>query len=195
MRRPDLSRPRWLRTSAVAALVLLGFPGVATAHGDLRTASPGPGDALSPGSTVVRLELPQTDPGAPLAVAITDPDGGPVPVGAPSVVGGDQVCAATVPLGPGVWTVDYAGSGVDGHRFGGRYAFEVVRSGGSDVEPGACSTADLAAAEQARTLEEMLDQGLQVPSWVTWGIGVLGLLALLGVVARIRRDHRSPTQS
>lgn len=55
-----------------------------------------------------------------------------------------------------MWTLGYAGSGVDGYRFSGRFVFEVTTTG-EPSDPGACAGTDLAAPGEARTIAEMTE--------------------------------------
>ncbi|VXC43397.1 hypothetical protein NOCARDAX2BIS_560003 [Nocardioides sp. AX2bis] len=189
----DARFARFARSStavAIAGLLLLGGAGAASAHGDLTGGSPGPGDETAPGVTTLRLDLAEVDGDAPLSVAVTDEAGDPVAVGAAQVVGSDVVCAAVEPLDEGVWTIDYAGTGVDGHRFGSRFAFEVL-PGGEEADPGPCADAELAGPGEAQTLAEMTETDAAVPAWVVWTLVGLGLVSATAVVLRVRRDRAS----
>ena len=165
--------------------------GPAAAHGDLVDGSPGPGDTVAPRTSVLRLDLSDLDPDAPQALALTDEDGAPLAVGEPTVVGAGTLCARSEPLRPGVVTLEYAGMATDGHRVGGRYAFEVAAPGARPA-PGACADVDLARPGEARTLAEMTGTDSGVPTWAIVGLGALAVLAAAGVVLRVRRDRREP---
>ncbi len=182
---------------AVVLAALLGGAGLAlagpaAAHGDLESASPGPGDDVAPGSTVVTLQLPEVDQDAEPLVAITDPAGDPVAVGTAVAVSEDRVCAETDPLSVGVHTLDYTVLSTDGDRATGRFQFE-VSTGGDQVSAPECDEASLAAPGAAETLEEM--SGGQTPAWVGTALvpGLVALAVVAGalVVVRVRRDRRA----
>ncbi|GAA0986111.1 hypothetical protein ENKNEFLB_00769 [Nocardioides aquaticus] len=185
-----MTKRRCGATGVAALLLVLASGGAASAHGDLTGGSPGPGDETAPGVTTLRLDLLEVDGDAPLSVAVTDEAGDPVAVGEAQVVDSDYVCAAVEPLTDGVWTIDYAGTGVDGHRFGSRFAFEVL-PGGEQADPGPCADAELAAPGEAQTLAEMTETDAGVPVWVVWTLVGLGLVSAAAVVLRVRRDRAS----
>lgn len=193
--------PARARVAAILLAVVLGalfgaaglaLAGPASAHGDLETASPGPGDDVAPGSTLVTLQLPELDQGSEPLVAITDAAGDPVAVGTAVAVSGDRVCAETAPLADGVHTMDYAVLSTDGDRATGRYQFE-VSAGGEEVSAAECDGASLTAPGQAETLAEMSGGG--TPAWVATAlVPTLILLALVAgvlVVVRVRRDRQA----
>lgn len=173
----------------LAALAAAASP--ASAHGDLVEGSPGPGDDVAAQTALLRLDVSALDPDAPVAVALSDEDGEPVAVGTAAVVDGNTLCARSSPLDPGVLTLEYAAVADDGHRVGGRYAFE-VSTDGEPVAPGVCEGADLAEPGEARTLAELTGTDGGVPPWVVWGLVALALLAAAAVAARVRRDRREP---
>ena len=185
-----------LLLAALLGGATLALAGPASAHGDLETASPGPGDDVAPGSTVVTLQLPEVDEDAEPLVAITDDDDEPVAVGTAVAVSGDRVCARTDPLTEGVHTLEYAVLSTDGDRATGRYQFE-VSSGGDPASAPQCDGAGLAAPGQAETLTDM--QGAGTPAWVSTalvpGLVALALVAGVLVVLRVRRDRAEPEES
>ena len=173
-------------TLAVGLVGLLAAP--ASAHGDLVDGSPGPGDVVATGTTLVRLEFTALDlDGAPL-VAVRGPSGDPVAVGEAGFGDSTTICARSAPLEEGVNTVDYSVLSDDGDRQTGSYTFEVSASG-EGVEPAACDAAALAEPGEAQTLEEM-GSGT-VPTIVLYGLGVLAVLAMGLLVMRVRADRRA----
>ena len=182
---------RWGRAAGLVALVgwlvawLLAAP--ATAHGDLVGGSPGPGDDVRPGGTVIQLEFADLDPEQRAYIAVAGPDDAPIPVGRASITGESMVCARSEPLEQGVHTLDYSATSTDGHRLSGRFTFE-VSSDGSAPATGGCDEAELAAPGQAQTLVEMTIGG--VPGWLIPVLILLAVLAAGGVLLRIRHDRR-----
>lgn len=148
--------PQAMVLLAVLGAVLL-VAGPAAAHGDLVYGSPGPGDYVAPGVTVLRLEMSTVKKDAPVYIAILDAKDDPLWVGSAAVVwGGDDkvVCAQVEPMEPGVHAVEYTAIATDGHRLGGRYLFEVAKTATEPtdrVEPGACAGADLGEPGEAQT--------------------------------------------
>ena len=185
MRRLLLSLALVVGLLAPTALIV----GPAAAHGDLVDGSPGPGDTVAMRTSVLRLELSDLDPDSPVAVALVDEDGDPLAVGEPSVVDRTTVCARSASLTAGVVTLEYAGRAPDGHRVGGRYAFE-VGAPAANPEPGVCAGVDLARPGEARTLAEMTGTDGGVPTWAIAGLGGLAGVAAAGVAVRVRRDRR-----
>ena len=190
--------------SLVLAIVLtallggaaLALAGPASAHGDLETASPGPGDDVSAGSTVVTLQMPEVDQDAEPLVALTDAAGDPVAVGSAVAVSGDRVCARTDPLTEGVNTLEYAVLSTDGDRATGRYQFEVSAEG-EQVSAPECAEATLSAPGEAETLTDQ--QGSGTPAWVATALVpalvALALVAGVLVVVRVRRDRREDPEA
>ncbi len=199
-----MSRARPRAGALLLAVVLAGLlggaglalAGPAAAHGDLESASPGPGDDVTPGSTVVTLQMPLVDQDATPLVAITDPAGDPVAVGTAVAVSGERVCAETAPLTAGVHTLDYTVPSTDGDRATGRYQFE-VSAGGGQVSAPECDEARLSAPEEAETLGEMSGGG--APAWVGTALvpGLVALAVVAGVlvVVRVRRDRRAEPEA
>lgn len=165
---------------------LLAAP--AAAHGDLAAGSPGPGDTVGPGGTVVQLEFEVLDLERQALVAVLGPDDEPIPVGQASIEQGVLVCARSAALEPGVHTIEYSVSATDGHLLTGRYSFEVSPSG--DPAPSTdCDESELAAPEEAQTVLEMTNEGL--PGWLIPSLVGVTVLAVGGVILRIRRDRRA----
>ena len=173
-----------LTVAALGVLALGAAP--ALAHSDLVGGSPAPGDELAPGAALLRVDFEDLDADAPGYLALADEAGRPLEVGEATVTGG-SVCARSEPLQPGVYALDYIVSDADGHRLEGRYEFAVAE-GGEASEPGACGAEELAAPEEARTIEEATGGGL--PGWAPWAVGGVALVAAGAVVARVRRDRR-----
>lgn len=184
---------RRLLLTLVAAVGLVAWPAApASAHGDLVEGSPGPGDEVAAGSTLLRMEFDGiAEDGRAFAAVLTE-DGTPVRVGDAEVLDASVMCARTEPLDPGVYTVEYLLDAADGHDFTGRYRFEVLARGGSRVESGGCADARLGQATEARTLREFGDAGL--PGWLPWGLGGLGVLAVGLLLVRVLRERRSVTR-
>lgn len=191
---------RQVATLARASALLLGLAlglglGVvalvaapASAHGDLVDGSPGPGDVVAVGTSVLRLEFTALDESATPLVAVRGPSGDPVAVGAADYGEKGTICARSAPLEAGVNTLDYSVVSDDGDRQISSYTFEVAEDG-TAVEPGACDADALAEPGAAQTLDEM-GSGT-VPTIVLYGLGALAVLAAGLLVLRIRADRRN----
>lgn len=171
---------------ALGLVLLLVAP--ASAHGDLVDGSPGPGDEVAVGTTVLRLEFSELDNDATPLVAVRGPSGDPVAVGKASYGERGTICARSAPLEAGVNTIDYSVRSDDGDRQSGSYTFEVSLSG-AEVELAACDPSTLAEPGEAQSIEEM-GSGT-VPTGVLYGLGALAVLVVGLVVLRVRRDRRA----
>lgn len=174
--------------SALVLVLLVLVPAPAHAHGDLVEGSPGPGDDVAVGTSVLRLEFTDLDLDSRPLVAVRDAAGEPVAVGEASFGEIGTICARSAPLAAGVMTIDYSVLSTDGDRQEGSYTFE-VSDGGTEVEPGTCDPTDLAAPGEAKTLEGM-GSGT-VPTGVLYGLGGLAVVAIGLVVLRVRSDRRT----
>ncbi|MEN8671841.1 copper resistance protein CopC [Nocardioides sp.] len=183
-----LLRSLALGVTVLTTCVLTAVP--ASAHGDLVEGSPGPGDEVAVGTTVLRLEFTALDTDGTPLVAMRGPSGDLLPVGTATYGDEQTVCALAAPLETGIHELTYSVVSDDGDRQTGTYSFEVSASG-APSEPGACAAPDLEepGPEDARTIEQKGSGTL--PSGVLYGLG--GLAVLLGglVVLRIRSDRRN----
>ena len=181
------------RVAGASAVVALLVPWAATpalAHGGLQDGSPGPGDTVGAGSSVVRLEFLDLAPDQPAFVSVLGPDVEPRRVGEAVVVDGNTVCARTEPLAAGVHTLQYSVADATDGREIRNYQFEVTETG-SPTEAGACSGAELPEATLAATIEDRVDPGPSGARWVGLGatavaFGVVGA----GTVLLVRRRRR-----
>ncbi len=185
MRRLLLTPPAAL-LAALVLVVLTVTP--ASAHGDLVDGSPGPGDVVEVGTTLLRLEFTELDPDRTPLVAVRGPDGEPVAVGEASFGERGTICARSAPLAEGVTTIDYSVVADDGDRQSGSYTFEVSLAGEA-VDPAACDPSVLDEPGEAQTIEEM--ESGTVPTVVLYGLGALAVLAAGLLVLRVRSDRRS----
>ncbi len=186
-RRPTrLARLAPLAAVAISATWLLA--GQASAHGELVEGAPGPGSTVAPGSEAVQLRFADIDRDRAAQIAVLDADDAPLRVGQVRPASADTVCVRTEGLESGVHTVEYAVPSVDGHVFRGRYAFEVA-AGGDPVATPACEGVTLGELGEARTLEQMSDD--EIPAWVPYAAAPAVLVAVLGVIWRVRRDRRT----
>lgn len=172
----------------LSLLVVLVGATAASAHGDLLEGSPGPGDQVQPGGTVLRLEFADVDGDRPAHVALLDAAGDPLAVGDAISTAKGTVCARSEPLTPGVRTIEYSATSTDGHQLTSRYQFEVSRNG-TRTRPQACAGLELAAPGEARTLAEMTTAG--TPVWVFYLLGTLVVVSGAGVILRVRHDRRA----
>ncbi len=166
-----------------ASLAALAWPVTAAhAHSSLLDGSPGPGDSVAPGSTVIALEFDNVDPDGEHQVAVLDAEDDPLRVSSPQAQQGRLICARTEELEPGVHAVEYSVTSGDGHVIRSRYEFEVA-AGGDEVEDFGCDTGALAAPEEA----ESLGFGLDLPPAVLAIVAVVVVgSAALAVVAVMR---------
>ncbi|WP_300400219.1 copper resistance protein CopC [Nocardioides sp.] len=182
-----LLRALALLATILAAVALAAVP--ARAHGELVDGSPGPGDDVAVGTTVLRLEFTALDTGGAPLVAMRGPSGDLLPVGQATYGDEGTVCALASPLEAGVHELTYSVISDDGDRQTGTYSFEVSEAG-SPSEPGTCASPTLEepGPEDARTIEQKSSGTL--PAGVLYGLG--GLAVLVGglVVLRIRSDRR-----
>jgi len=176
-----------LLATILTACTLAAVP--ASAHGDLVDGSPGPGDDVAVGTTVLRLEFTALDTGGTPLVAMRGPSGDLLPVGEATYGEKGTVCALTAPLEAGVHELTYSVISDDGDRQTGTYSFEVSETG-APSDPGACASPALEepGPEDAQTIEQKSSGTL--PTGVLYGLG--GLAVLVGglLVLRIRSDRR-----
>lgn len=163
------------------------FAAPASAHGDLVDGSPGPGDSVTPGVSMVQLEFKALDADRPALIAILGPDEKPIPVGQARIQQDAFVCAKSDALEPGVHTIEYSVSATDGHLLASRFSFEVSSTGTAPATT-VCDASTLADPGQAQTLAEMTNSGL--PGWLIPLLVGAAALSVAGVVLRIRHDRR-----
>ncbi len=170
---------------ALGLVALAAFP--ASAHGALVGGSPGPGDDVVVGTTVLRLEFTELDLDSSPLVAVRGPDDEPVAVGRASFGDLGTICARSDPLEEGVTTIDYSVLSLDGDRQTGSYTFEVSR-GGTETGPATCDASTLARPGDAQSLEQMGSGS--VPTVVLYVLAGLAVLAAGLLVLRVRSDRR-----
>lgn len=178
---------RLLLSLLAACGILVAAAAAAAAHSDLVDGSPGPGDAVAPGSEVVRLDFDALRADGHALVAVLQDDGDPVPVGEATVVRDRVVCARTAPLSAGVHTVEYLVTLADGHTLTSSYQFE-ASSGAARAAPGVCTRAAMDDPGEAQTLEQM--RAWQLPAWVLVAAGGMAVLSAVAAAVRIVRDRR-----
>ena len=170
----------------LAVLTGLGAAGPAYAHGDFVDGSPGPGDTVAAGSTLLRLSFASIDEGSTADVTLTRTGGQQQPIGAALPLPlGRVVCARTEPLAPGIYTVSYALTSPDGAVADGGYVFEVVAAGEADDEitQGACAGQELRApvAPAVSTAES------DSPAPLFAAVSAVGVVVIGAVVVALRR--------
>jgi methionine-rich copper-binding protein CopC len=185
---------RLLLASLAAVVAALTFVALATgpvsAHGELVSGSPGPGDDVVVGTTDLRLEFTALNTDTPPLVAMRGPAEELIAVGPATYADEQTICALAVPLEAGIHTIYYSVLSDDGDRQTGNYTFE-VSEGGSATEPGACAGPELETPgpEDAQTIEEKGSGS--VPVGVLYGLGALAVLVGGLVVLRVRSDRRN----
>lgn len=186
-----VSLARALASAVLAgAVAAVAASAPAQAHTDLEHASPGPGEQVAPGVSVIALtfsgELAEGG-----RVTVTGPAEAPLPAGQPVRVDGDTLCMAVEPLAAGVHAVEYETVFGDGHPISGRYLFEVVAGGTVADGGGPCQGVALPAVGA--------DPPPDPPAASGPGAGVIATAAVLTVLVtllafgvplwRIRRAH------
>lgn len=195
MRRLRLLRNTLTVTLIIGVMAFVLAP-AALAHGDLVDGSPGPGDALAPGSERVALAFDELAQDGRALVAVLDADGDPIAVGpAQTTADARAVCAATAPLETGVHTLEYSVTSNDGDLIRGKYTFEIAVDGdpqdtADNDDLAACSDLTLAPPGEAQTLDEMGTGSF--PTFLPYVLVALLVIALGLVVRRVRAD-RAPT--
>ncbi|GGK95781.1 copper resistance CopC family protein [Mangrovihabitans endophyticus] len=138
---------RLLSASAAAAVVCAGtlaMPAPAQAHSSLLAATPGPGDKVAPGVSVVALTFhPLSGAGAPPRITVTGPDERAVPAGDTVLVNAATLCASVRPLTAGVHAIAYRATSADGDPVSGKFLFEVTPGGTTPDVPEPCAAAVL----------------------------------------------------
>lgn len=127
----------------IAALLLLGVPGVASAHGRLKSTTPGAGAHLGTSPRELRLEFSETPDLTFSAVKLIGPDGRVVALGLLAYAAESHrtvTAAIRQPLQAGTYVVEWQLAGDDGHPVRGRYDF-VISPGAMSGTPAADTVA------------------------------------------------------
>lgn len=183
-------------TAAVGVAAVLLVPVTpALAHGGLRDGSPGPGDVVAAGSSLVRLEFLDLAPGESAHVSVLGPDVEPRRVSEAVVVDsgtGSTVCARTEPLELGVHTMQYSVVDAADGREIRNYQFEVTADG-APTDAGACAGVELPEATVAATIEDRVaageDPGRSVSAWIVLGAAGLVVVTAAGLLLRAWRPR------
>ena len=172
---------------------LTGLTGLvpAYAHGDFVDGAPGPGDAVAPGSALLRLSFASIDPGSTAKVTLTRTGGDREPVGAARPIPVARVvCARTEPLTAGIYTVAYELSSPDGAVTDGGYVFEVVPEADAEDEAlaGACAGQVLRdpVAPAVSTAES------DSPAPLIAAVSAVAVVVVGAVVVALRRRQADP---
>ena len=145
-----MRRRAWWHPLVLAALLVVGVPGMARAHGALRRSVPASGAHLAAAPRELRLGFSEAVELAVARLALLGPAGdtvalSPVRVGeTPAVI----VADVTGPLVAGTYTVAWQIAGRDGHPVRGRFRFTIA--------PGATG---LGAAATAAAPADTTDHG------------------------------------
>lgn len=119
----------WVKATAIAAIAVATAltPAPASAHGRLKSASPGVGARVEAAPRELRLGFTEAPELAYTAVQLLDEGGRRLPLGAPAAAG-EKAIAVRVPepLGPGEYTVVWRTAAADGHPTHGVYTFTVL---------------------------------------------------------------------
>src|SRR3954452_18666087 len=123
---------------AAATLLLLAFPGTASAHPTLLQTSPAPGLIAPKAPHQIELSFSEAAVPAGSRITLSKLGGAPVPVGnLRSVSGGRTLSVAPeASLPEGTYQVTWTALGDDGHLVSGRFAFGVAGAHGQ-APPGA----------------------------------------------------------
>jgi copper transport protein len=172
---------RLLAAIALAALAILGSPGVAgrraLAHAELLTSAPGAGEVLGEAPGELRLVFSEPLEPAFSSVDLLASDGSAVLTAAGEVDAADPNALAVPlpPLAEDVYTVRWRNlSAADGHTSEGFFNFGV-----GDVDPGTSGGSTTTTAD--------IDLGRAVPAWGFY----IGTMGALGIAAFDRLVLRS----
>ncbi len=170
--------------AAALLAVVLGPVGPAAAHDGLVDGSPTPDGEVGAGLTLLQMQFTGIGEGdtAPY-ISLEDVDGATVPIGEVQVVQDFFLCARSAALTPGVYTLEYAVPGADGHLQQGRYDFTVA-SGAEPAPDGPCTGVALDEPREASPSE---DSGAGPLIWVLGGGVLLTALVVALAAARQRR--------
>lgn len=161
----------------------------ALAHSPLEEASPGPGDTVRTGATVVALTFgSDLSPTGVNSISMQGPQGVALQVGTATVVQGTMLCARTEPLPEGEITLTYRATSADGHPVQGRYTFTAAPDG-AEVRAGACADARLPDLDAEPAAIDDGSGGL--PGWVVPLVVALAVVAALLAGVAILRSRRS----
>ncbi len=126
------SRARRALRRVVFLLAALALPTLAWAHGALRAAVPRSGARLAVLPRDLRLTFTEAVELAVARLALTGPDGQPVPLSpvrrgaSAAVIVADIAAGGATPLQAGVYTVAWQIAGRDGHPVRGTYRFTIL---------------------------------------------------------------------
>ncbi|WP_454777954.1 copper resistance CopC family protein [Georgenia muralis] len=200
-RRTGGTRPARVRTALVTLVSLVGTVLVlalgsapAAAHDYLVSTSPEADATVDVPPTSVDLTFNRSLLGVAPAMIVTDPAGETLVEGTPEIR--DAVASMPMPssMAEGTYRVAWSVVSSDGHRIQGAFAFSVGTPSLSSTDAAGPEGADddpaAAVAEPGR---EQTDGGFPV-----WAAGLLGGLALLGVLAIVvvgRLRSRAATEA
>jgi copper resistance protein C len=169
---------RLLGLPAAVALLLCVVAPPASAHTELRSASPAKGSTVSSPAEIV---LTFNDPVRLPQVVVTDAAGDRQVQGAARAVDNKVTQTVSGPLGPGTYTVGWRVVASDGHPLSGTYRFTVegTAQSGAPVQPSVPAPAASPAAGSG--------DGGGGAGWLWVGLAALLIAALAGGGALLRR--------
>lgn len=144
-------RRSWLLRSTLLSLLLLATPGVAFAHGRLKSSSPGAGAHLGTVPRELRFEFSEVPELAFSSVKLIGPDGREIslgPLGYAAESRRTVTAAVRAMLSAGTYVVQWQLAGDDGHPIRGRFDF-VIAPGAMSAGQGSRAAAEGRAVASA----------------------------------------------
>ncbi|GAC1654444.1 MAG: hypothetical protein NVS4B3_18440 [Gemmatimonadaceae bacterium] len=197
----------------MVGLLLVGTPGVAFAHGRLKSSSPAAGAHLGTAPRELRFEFSEVPELTFSSVSLREPDGREIALGPLAyAVESHRVVAATIlrPLTAGVYVVQWQLAGDDGHPVRGRFDFVVAPGGMGAVQESGAARGEAAMMPMADSIAGAMTRhhdpasmpqgngfGVESPGYVIvrW-VQFMALLLTIGtitfrqfVLAFLRRKH------
>jgi methionine-rich copper-binding protein CopC len=137
-RRPPIA-PFTIAALLAAALVAAATPGLALAHADLASASPGSGATITPGPTTLVASFTEAIDPTKSSIEVRDASGSTVATGGADQVSADRL-SMSVPLpalAVGTYEVRWTSTAAeDGHVERGMYQFTVAETAPASPGPG-----------------------------------------------------------
>ena len=187
-----------LRRCLLLALLLLAMPGVAFAHGRLKSSSPGAGAHLGTVPRELRFEFSEVPDLTFSAVKLIGPGGREIALGALRYAAESRrtvIAAIARPLPAGVYDVQWQLAGDDGHPIRGRFNFVVApgaMGAAEDSAPGARAAmmpmsdslaGGMAMHHDPASAPQGNDFGAESPAFVIRWVQFVALLLTVGAVS------------
>lgn len=203
-------RPRRapLRALVATLLLLLGagltFASPAWAHSELTSSSPASGESLEQAPAQVTLTFSDAVIGNFTEVVVQA--GAGAPVEAPAATSKDNIVTQPLPTGlaKGEYVVRYRVISADSHPISGdvRFTVTVGTAAAATTSPSAAATPSISTPPRpAVTLPPAVStdtdtgtgtgDGLGTGAWLAVALGVIGVLAIIGLIVMRRRRSRS----